>query len=47
MAERTREGWREELYEAIEILEEARIKIIAYDGKVGIKAYMHQEEWDT
>jgi dCMP deaminase len=47
MIERTREGWQEELKNAVKIMEEAGIKIIAYDGVVGAKAYMHSEEWDA
>ena len=47
MIERTREGWQEELRNAVQIMEEAGIKIIAYDGLVGAKAYMHSQEWDA
>ena len=47
MIERTREGWQEELKNAVEILKEAKVKIIAYDGVVGAKAYMHKQEWDS
>jgi len=47
MIERTREGWQEELKKAVQIMEEAGIKILAYDGVVGAKAYMHSEEWDA
>ena len=47
MIERTREGWQEELKNAVQIMNEANIKIIAYDGLVGAKAYMHSEEWDA
>lgn len=28
-------------------MEEAGIRIIAYDGLVGAKAYMHSQEWDA
>jgi len=47
MIERTREGWQKELRDAVQILQEAGVKIIAYDGVVGAKAYMHSEEWDA
>jgi dCMP deaminase len=45
MIERTREGWEEELTNAVQIMKEAKVKIIAYDGLVGAKAYMHSQEW--
>ena len=47
MIERTRERWQEELRNSVQIMEEAGIKIIAYDGLVGAKAYMHSQEWDA
>jgi dCMP deaminase len=47
MIERTREGWQEELKNAAKILSEARVKIVAYDGFVGAKAYMHSQEWEA
>jgi len=47
MIERTRKKWQEELKNAVQILKEAGIKIIAYDGLVGRKAYMHSQEWDA
>lgn len=47
MVERTREGWQEELKNAIQIMNEAGVKIIAYDGIVGVKAYMHSQDWDA
>ncbi|MBN2459380.1 hypothetical protein JXB28_03790 [Candidatus Woesearchaeota archaeon] len=47
MVERTREGWQEELRNAVKIMKEAGVKIIAYDGRVGAKAYMHHEVWDA
>lgn len=47
MVERTREGWQEELRNAVKIMKEAGINIIAYDGLVGAKAYMHHEIWDA
>lgn len=45
MIERTKEAWQEELRNAVQILKEAGVKIIAYDGVVGAKAYMHGKEW--
>lgn len=47
MVERTRGGWQEELKNAVQIMNEAGVKIIAYDGLVGAKAYMHSQEWDA
>ena len=47
MIERTRERWQEELKNAVKILNEAEISIIAYDGIVGVKAYMNKQEWDA
>ncbi len=47
MIERTREGWQEELKNAVQVMKEAGVKIIAYEGVVGAKAYMHSEEWDA
>jgi dCMP deaminase len=47
MIERTRTGWQKELENALEIMFEAGIKIIAFDGIVGAKAYMHGQEWDA
>jgi deoxycytidylate deaminase len=47
MIERTRKEWQEELKNAVQILKESNIEIIAYDGKVGTKAYMHSQEWDA
>lgn len=45
MVERTKDGWKEELKNALQIMKEAGVKIIAYDGLVGAKAYMHHQEW--
>jgi dCMP deaminase len=42
MVENTREGWQQELKNAIEILKEASVEIIAYDGFVGSKVYMNR-----
>lgn len=47
MVEKTREGWVEELKNAVQIMKEAGIKIIAYDGLIGAKAYMHSQEWNA
>jgi dCMP deaminase len=47
MFERTRDGWQEELKNAIQIMKEAKVKMIIYDGLVGSKAYMHSQEWDA
>jgi len=41
MIERTREGWQKELKNAVQIMKEAGVEIVAYDGLVGAKAYMH------
>jgi len=45
MVEKTRKGWQKELKNAAQIMNEAGIKILAYDGLVGAKAYMHKKEW--
>ena len=47
MVERTESKWKEELSNAVRIMKEAKVKIIAYDGKVGAKAYMHDSEWEA
>lgn len=47
MVERTADKWKEELKNAVQIMNEAGVEIIAYDGIVGVKAYMHQKEWDA
>lgn len=47
MIERTDEKWKDELQDAAQIMAEAGIRIIAYDGQVGAKAYMHSQEWDA
>ncbi|MDT8413714.1 MAG: hypothetical protein RQ875_14720, partial [Vicingaceae bacterium] len=47
MIERTADKWKEELENAVQIMKEAGVKIIAYDGLIGTKAYMHSEEWDA
>ena len=45
MIERTEDSWQDELKDAVKILEEVGVKIIAYDGVVGAKALMHGQEW--
>ncbi len=47
MVERTDEKWREELENALQLMREADIEIVAYDGLVGEKAYMHSTEWEA
>lgn len=47
MLERTKERWREELKEAVQLMKEAGIQVIAYDGITGVKAYMHRAEWEA
>lgn len=47
MAERTKRKWNKELKDAVQIMREAKVDIIAYDGLVGAKAYMHSKEWDA
>ena len=47
MIERTKEEWQKELKDAVQIMEEANVRIVAYDGVVGAKAYMHYKEWDA
>ncbi len=47
MVERTEDTWKEELQNAVQIMHEAGISIVAYDGLVGAKAYMHKKEWDA
>ena len=47
MIERTRKKWQAELKDAIQIMKEAKIKIIAFDGFVKAKAYMHSQEWEA
>lgn len=47
MAERAKKKWEEELQNAARIMEEAGVKIFAYDGVVGAKGYLHGQEWDA
>ncbi|MBL7100918.1 MAG: hypothetical protein ISS23_03115 [Nanoarchaeota archaeon] len=47
MVERTKRKWWKELRDAVQIMREAGIEIIAYDGLVGKKAYMHSKEWNA
>jgi hypothetical protein len=42
---RTKEEWKEELINAVQIMKEAGVKILAYDGEIGVKAFMHGKEW--
>jgi len=42
---RTREEWKEELINAVRMMKEAGVKILAYDGEIGVKAFMHGKEW--
>jgi len=47
MIERTGKKWQEELKNAVKIMQEAKVKILMYDGLIGVKAYMHSKEWDA
>jgi len=47
MVDRTTKDWQEELKSATQLMKEAGIKIIAYDGLIGTKAYMHGKKWDA
>jgi len=47
MIERTEEHWFEELKNAIQIMKEAKVDVIAYDGILGVKGFMHDKEWDA
>jgi len=47
MIEKTDKKWQEELKNAVEMLKEAKVKIIAYDGKIGAKVYMTWNEWEV
>jgi len=47
MVERTKEKWQEELKNAVQIMQEAGVEIITYDGVIEAKAYMHHQEWDA
>ena len=47
MVERTKEGWQDELKNALEILKEAGVEVVGYDGIIGVKAYMHTQESDA
>jgi deoxycytidylate deaminase len=42
---RTKEKWKEELINAVQMMKEAGVKILAYDGEIGVKAFMHGKEW--
>ena len=45
MIDKTDKKWVGELENAVKLLKEAGIKIIVYDGRLGVKAYMHKREW--
>lgn len=47
MIDKTRDYWKKEFTQASKLLNEAKVKVIAYDGIVGVKAYMHKEYWDA
>lgn len=42
---KTKDMWVNELINAVDILNEAWIIILAYDWIIWAKAYMHGEEW--
>lgn len=46
MIEKTREAWQAELRDAVSIMREAGVGIVAYNGVVGTKVYMNREEHD-
>jgi len=47
MIERTDPKWKDELEDAVQIMKEAGIEMVAYDGVVGAKVYQHSKEWDA
>ena len=47
MIERTRDKWKNELKNAVKVMKEAGITLLAYEGLVGAKAYMHRQEWEA
>lgn len=47
MVERTKKKWVPELKNAVKIMKEAKVKVIAYDGTIGAKAYMHKKHWNA
>jgi len=47
MVERTDDRWENELIDAVQIMKEAKVSIVAYDGIVGVKAYMNSEKWNA
>ena len=47
MIEKTDVKWQNELKAAVQIMKEARVNIVAYDGSLGEKAYMHSHEWNA
>lgn len=47
MIERANKKWDIELKNAVQMLNEAKVKVLAYDGKVDAVAYMHDYEWEA
>jgi dCMP deaminase len=47
MSERTSRDWQAELKEALKLMHEAGVEIVAYDGIIGEKAYMHHQIWNA
>ncbi len=47
MIEKTDDRWREEIEDAVNMLKESKVKIIAYDGKLNVKAYFNYNEWEA
>ncbi|MBD3208834.1 hypothetical protein GF367_00250 [Candidatus Woesearchaeota archaeon] len=47
IVERTSERWEEELQDGVHLMDEAGVRIIAYDGVIGVKNLMEHEEWDA
>lgn len=47
MIERTSGRWEQELKEALQILHEAKVVVTAYDGTLGVSAYMHKKLWEA
>ena len=47
MIEKTSDRWKEEITNAVQILQEAGVTICAYDGTIGVKAFMHDQVWNA
>lgn len=47
MIERTDKKWQGELKNSVEIMKEAGVDIVVYDGKVGAEGYMDGEHWEA